>query len=1328
MHPVSSTSNQRNVWRGAGLCETCGRVQTHEKLLFGYARRRLTVKDLVFEGICLRCNTIMSAKLQRNKPINHTDGLSAGIRRTTQGEPINRRGGKTGEGIGRIVEGLPDGISYTNDDDDVTAITTSLDRDDSPGMRDENEKDLDQIQEEEERGDSRSRNEEEDGRESPGAPGHARNLDKNNDDVGEMRANSYNISTLPGVQWDGGVAYTSILARKKAGLYDVQGGANDDVGEIRANSDNISTLPGVQRDDGVAYTSIFARKKAGLYDVQGGASEDDGEIRANSYNISTLPGVQRDDGVAYTSILARKKAGVYDVQRDRNEESPGALGQPRNLDNTTVDDRQIGANSNNINTLPGVQRGGGVDYKSLLARKEAGVYAARGAAGHIDALMHKKNATLSLISDCTSCCDVLDILKQNSNLADEDILIKALRKIRDILPIMQGMIGNHILKKEWPRTFAAIGSPIHSSSANAQAELLHTLWSIVSLNQRYISDLRSGVEMKDIIRVMEIHSNHYSVQKYGCGLLAYISSCKKCALDLLGDRDGNVVQMLMDIMKTPSNEGHFQGNALKALFRLSSASLSSDTPSKFFQMVCCAQGNIHGGNSLANAMHTIMHTMQRNPKDTTLQINGLRLLWNILESDIAVGDDRCDFILGKILQHTLAVKAHHQKSQAFHETMICTVSKMSCYGPNSFGEQPIPLFVVETMLAHPTSSIVALYGCRCIANICAQSPSSELFQHVIASSNGILAIIVCMDTFQEHRIVQSEACTALHAICNNSPQNKEQVWRLGGVDRIFRAYNSYCWSEEMSTTTKIRACVAINTLLYDCRVVSDDLRNKGIILKFEEEYSDATVSGELRQVIQDLLASETCECLRDIMTEITTCSISENNSIGSNSRLPTAVKAMKRFPTYANIHEMGCKLIACIFASSSANDAGDLQYYETIILSLKEHSDTPENVAAACSALRNMCLFQMSYAQNPSDISMKSYASEVFNSMALHEDNVSILEHASGALWAFFCAQNSNVLSCVTDNTISTIVRAMNRFPGCSHLQRNGIGIFWAVFSVSGRGSDFVTDDLVSMVVRFVGERESDAADMISAIDIVLALTSMGFQALEILLKNEMLIYSIVGCMRRYPHSPSIQGASIDVLSNIAVNHDIKTEIFQSGGTDRIIFALGTLQQDRTVVCKAFAALANLVSAANAKILRANNATTVMIDAMKAHQQIVSIQIGAASTLWALASSAAFFQDDIASLGGVEAVAEAMARFVTSEQMQSKGLCFVWSLAIPKHLKKRVGWCAIEPVVNGLSAHISVEKICSDGLGCIKTLALNPSNRGLLEECGIFELIHACLW
>ena len=106
--------------------------------------------------------------------------------------------------------------------------------------------------------------------------------------------------------------------------------------------------------------------------------------------------------------------------------------------------------------------------------------------------------------------------------------------------------------------------------------------------------------------------------------------------------------------------------------------------------------------------------------------------------------------------------------------------------------------------------------------------------------------------------------------------------------------------------------------------------------------------------------------------------------------------------------------------------------------------------------------------------------------------------------------------------------------------------------------------------------------------------------------------------MFKFPNSLSVQGAGIDILTNVALDNFLRAEVCSRGGTGRIIFALDNLKHDPIVTCKAFAALANLISGAQVEILRAEDTPSaiIFVNAMVLHPNNLPIQIYAAYAMW----------------------------------------------------------------------------------------------------------------
>jgi len=833
----------------------------------------------------------------------------------------------------------------------------------------------------------------------------------------------------------------------------------------------------------------------------------------------------------------------------------------------------------------------------------------------------------------------------------------------------------------------------------------------------------------------------------------------------------------MRALYCPGGKGHVQENALRGLVRLSSSLSSLSSSSSSF----CEEDGSRGvdaaaesfarrmgrhvdddsaGEPSVNAITAVIIRMERYSNNLSVQIQGNRLLWNIFDPDDIMDLDYVDILVGKTLKHLKHVMASHRNSQGLHETIGCLLSKMSRFMQIDSREAFLRI-AADTMRAYSNSWIVALHGCRCFANVYARSPQTSSPLAPSSSVDGIPEIISSMETFPEHRGVQSEACAALSAICINAPPNKAKVQQLGGIDRIKSAFDLFHPNpnEDICVTTKIRACTALISLAVDPIVLSE-IRAKGIITKFIyllEEDSDIPV--KLRIVIQELLQvasdgedlgrslilldtsgeEETCHCIRANLRVITSPDFTPTRIPSVRS---SVLRAMRRFPLSASVHQDGCKLLACVF--SIAFDDGDSipqeeilpEVLETIVLSLAEHKNIAATAAAACSALQNFCvmLSQSDSCDSPglNNLLLKSL-SEVVSTIAIYNRDRDNLEQLTGALQAVCAMREGLALSFETDGTIDLLVAAMNASPDSVQLQRQCIGILGQFFFVSQRTIDFLNDGIVAIIMRFIEKEvdKDDAADAIDiAINIILIISDKGYQGVTALLRHERLVDVVVSCMFKYPNSSSVQCAGTDILTNVSLDNYIRADVCHKGGTSRIIYALQQLRDDTQVVSKAFSALANLASGAEVEILLSPDAPApvIMVNAMTAHPQNLNVQICGAYSLWALSARSDAFKREIVNAGGAEAIAAAMTRFVASKEMQAKGFVVVWSLAVPRDLKVRMGQCAIEPAINGLAAHMSSEKICEEALGCLKCLSTIAANKELLEDNGAIEAIYSCMW
>lgn len=455
---------------------------------------------------------------------------------------------------------------------------------------------------------------------------------------------------------------------------------------------------------------------------------------------------------------------------------------------------------------------------------------------------------------------------------------------------------------------------------------------------------------------------------------------------------------------------------------------------------------------------------------------------------------------------------------------------------------------------------------------------------------------------------------------------------------------------------------------------------------------------------------------------------------------------MQQFPSSARVHEMACRVLASTYASASKEEMitkenQAVEDLETIAISMSAHIHNTANTAAACYALHGLSALLSGNSLDLNNL-FQSVIMVVVNVIQLYREDQQILETATGAL----CAMRDGLaVSFESDNAIvGVIIAAMNRFSKSIPLRSHCMGILLAFFSLSEKGARVLTYDLIAALERSIGETDEEE-ECDAAINIILTLSRKGCQAENSLLRNQSMIGSIVAAQFMWPESPRIQGAAASIFSNIALNNPTRADICQMGGTSRVISALNRLNQDPLFTCRAFQALANLFSGADAMILRSPDApaASVLVRAMTTHPENISVQIKGAHALWLLSSKGDAFNDEIVKLGGAEVLSEAISRFQGSEQMLADASIAIWSLAGASKTfqddarKKKVGQCTIESVVGGMRTLITQEIISQEGilsekayeqaLGCLKCLSAVPENKELLRENGALDLIYSCM-
>jgi len=843
------------------------------------------------------------------------------------------------------------------------------------------------------------------------------------------------------------------------------------------------------------------------------------------------------------SVMSKRTMSSEEAQDDFHRRySKKVASAAAKVASSSVDDSTRSADSR-----PGVQSVGKDDkYISILNQKLAGLDVTNDSTQRDKA--HRRQPTTessmstecearSIVDGCSTCSDLIDILKRSSD--DKPVVLMALGRLRDCMLVAHGLVNTEesrdgpptgsevaFASSGWAKVMIMVLSA-NTSDVTVQSEVLQTLWEIVTLHPRYTADLMNA-DTKQIVSTMETHGREEAIQEYACGLLACLAMIQKHALRLLGMYNGKFIQLLMTALQFQGQRGVVQVNALKGLFLLSSASNSSD-PTVYFssKMGLYAVNGQWGTDPSVNAITNVLDIMKHHLTNANVQIHGNRLLHSVFAPGVIQDQEVVDILRGLTFQHIEAAMTHHHKSQAFHESAVCLLSKMSCSGRDSRCREAFLRVIVESMKVYKNSSIIALHGCNCLASMCARSETLLDSQPV---ADSIPLIITLMNTFQDHIAIQSEACSAIATLCTFSPSNKERVHHNGGIDTISRAYDSFSTNEEQCLVTKVRACVALTTLAVDPFTLSD-MEAKGIITKFEKLYEEGeqTMPPQLKQAIQGLLAlaldgdnmdrklvfredmneEETIDCLRANLRMIFTPEFTPNRA---TYLCLNTLRSINVYPESVSIHENGCKLLACLFDIASDDDMArggmiseELGIIQELTTSLAHHKNDPENAAAILSALQNFCtllsmLEEEGYSTSgvaTNDDLARCLSIEI-SILEVYHDNEDVLERVTGALWALYTLKEGLALSNDITNNIGLIVGTINRFSGSDDLLIHCIGILGLFFSVSNNIMSFINAELVTALLRFIEDSADnvDATDMINtAVNIILIISNKGYTA-----------------------------------------------------------------------------------------------------------------------------------------------------------------------------------------------------------------------------------------
>lgn len=349
----------------------------------------------------------------------------------------------------------------------------------------------------------------------------------------------------------------------------------------------------------------------------------------------------------------------------------------------------------------------------------------------------------------------------------------------------------------------------------------------------------------------------------------------------------------------------------------------------------------------------------------------------------------------------------------------------------------------------------------------------------------------------------------------------------------------------------------------------------------------------------------------------------------------------------------------------------------------------------------------------------------MITALQTHKNDQVVVEQVTPALWAVSAVERTAILSFESKQFINHIIGLFDTFSSTEN-QQSCIGLLQIFFSSTDKTMDYLTDELILMVIKCTQSDDEEVATI--AINTTYAITEKGaFPARMMLLNHhEALIGAIIECMFKFPASSFVIRAACDVFSDISLDNYYRSAICNMGGIGRINESLVEFANDELSTTKALVSLTNLISGCDIDVLRLTNVADNVLNVMSNHSDALFVQVNGISAIWHLSSRDDIFKDILTDLGAVQHLSVAMNRFLTSEKVIRKGIVALWSLSSPRHLKAKVVRDGLASVVNGMSAHVSSEKVCEEGLGALKSMS--TINKDTIELNDALDLVYSCMW
>lgn len=479
--------------------------------------------------------------------------------------------------------------------------------------------------------------------------------------------------------------------------------------------------------------------------------------------------------------------------------------------------------------------------------------------------------------------------------------------------------------------------------------------------------------------------------------------------------------------------------------------------------------------------------------------------------------------------------------------------------------------------------------------------------------------------------------------------------------------------------------------------------------------------------------------------------------------LPSGIIASLAKTNDATIRRVLVDFLVCSVKASGERNFIPPTAVQTLVALFKQHQHEADLCGSILSAMAHILLV------SPKGIDCRVVARAILDYVLSPSVNDDTQEAASLALWALLAknpCDDTDLLSRIYSYTVKVFENFVGELAEAfdSSLIETTCGVLSSVASLQRSAPILVSQadvDTIVSVIYLSMEMEHDpaipclilealyhfclhseavliqcgvivvVADAIQKFNKNPLVLESGFAVLAQLASSENVhinlsivfsdgVDSLLHGMALFPEERGIQFEGCKAFSHLSIEGETRLVICEQGGTDLIVQALESHEDDEILVEYGCSALLNLTSDAPDHVFEGTLMIQRIVSLSQKYQQIsASIRRHCLGILQNISMKGAHAKDAIARSGGLVAVIRSIQEQTDSPDVLERAFTTLWSLAVLPENRDRIRRAGgIDHAVQSMLSFVEYEGVQKQACGCICTLAMDPVVCAAIRSAG----------